>query len=98
MLESAYENAYVVNKKMQAMTTINVTGARAKLYQLIDETVNSHEPVMIKSKRGNAVLLSERDWNAISETLYLVSLSGMRQSIQDGLNEKIADCSKELDW
>ncbi len=79
-------------------TTISVTGARAKLYQLVDETVGSHKPVVIKGKRGNAVLLSESDWNAISETLHLVSLPGMRESIQEGLNEEITQCSKELDW
>ena len=79
-------------------TTISVTGARAKLYQLVDETVSSHKPVVIKGKRGNAVLLSESDWNAISETLHLVSLPGMRESIQEELNEEITQCSKELDW
>ena len=79
-------------------TTISVTGARAKLYQLVDETVSSHKPVVIKGKRGNAVLLSESDWNAISETLHLVSIPGMRESIQEGLNEEITQCSKELDW
>ena len=79
-------------------TTISVTGARAKLYQLVDETVSSHKPVVIKGKRGNAVLLSESDWNAISETLHLVSLPGMRESIHEGLNEEITQCSKELDW
>ena len=79
-------------------TTISVTGARAKLYQLVDETVSSHKPVVIKGKRGNAVLLSESDWNAIAETLHLVSIPGMSESIQEGLNEKITECSKELDW
>ena len=79
-------------------TTISVTGARAKLYKLVDETVSSHKPVVIKGKRGNAVLLAESDWNAISETLHLVSLQGMRESILEGLKEEITACSKELDW
>ena len=79
-------------------TTISITSARAKLYKLVDETVSSHKPVVIKGKRGNAVLLSESDWNAISETLHLVSLPGMRESIQEGLKEEIAECSQELDW
>jgi antitoxin YefM len=79
-------------------TTISVTGARAKLYKLVDETVSSHKPVVIKGKRGNAVLLAESDWNAISETLHLVSLPGMRESIQEGLKEEITACSNELDW
>ncbi len=81
------------------MTTIFVTTtSRANLYQLIDETLRSHEPVVIKSKRGNAVLLSESDWSALFETLHLVSLPGMRQSIQDGMNEQLAECSPELEW
>ena len=78
-------------------TTISVTGARAKLYKLMDETVSSHKPVVIKGKRGNAVLLSENDWNAISETLHLVSLPGMRESIQEGLKAENSECSEKLD-
>lgn len=79
-------------------TSISVTDSRTKLYKLIDETLSSHKPVVIKGKRGNAVLLSESDWNAISETLHLVSLPDMRESIQKGLKEEITACSKELDW
>jgi antitoxin YefM len=80
------------------MPIITITDARAMLYKLIDATVNSHEPVIIKGKRGNAVLLSESDWNAITETLHLVSTPGMRESIQEGLKEEITECSKKLDW
>ncbi len=79
-------------------STISVTSARARLYRLVDEAVSSHKPVVIRGKRGNAVLLSENDWNAISETLHLVSLPGMSESIQEELKEKIAECSKKLDW
>ena len=80
------------------MTILNVTEARSKLYSLIDEAANTHQPIVIKGKRGNAVLVSEEDWNAISETLYLLSVPGMRESIRDGLNEAVSECSKELDW
>lgn len=80
------------------MTTLNVTEARAKLYSLIDETVSSHQPIIIKGKRSNAVLLSEEDWNAINETLYLVSMPGMRESIREGLQTDADACSKDLDW
>jgi len=80
------------------MTILNVTEARSKLYSLIDEAANTHQPIVIKGKRGNAVLVSEEDWNAISETLYLLSVPGMRESIRDGLNEPVSECSKELDW
>ena len=53
------------------MTILNATEARSKLYSLIDEATETHQPVVITGKRGNAVLVSEEDWNAISETLHL---------------------------
>ena len=80
------------------MTTLNVTEARANLYKLIDDTTANHEPVVITGKRGNAVLLAEGDWNAITETLHLVSVPGMRGSIITGMQESIVDASIELDW
>ena len=80
------------------MATLNATEARANLYKLIDETTVNHEPVIITGKRGNAVLLAEEDWNAINETLYLLSVPGMRESIIDGMQETLDDCTSELDW
>jgi len=80
------------------MTILNVTEARSKLYKLIDETAITHQPITIKGKRSNAVLVSEEDWNAISETLFLLSVPNMRESIRNGLKESIESCSKDLDW
>jgi prevent-host-death family protein len=80
------------------MTILNATDARTKLYSLIDETADTHEPIIITGKRTNAVLLSESDWNAIQETLHLLSIPGMRESIKEGLAESVEECSKELDW
>jgi len=80
------------------MTILNATDARSKLYSLIDQTTNTHKPITITSKRGNAVLVAEEDWNAISETLHLLSVTGMRESIQAGLKEDLSESSKELDW
>lgn len=80
------------------MTTLNATDARSKLYKLIDETASTHEPILITGKRTNAVLLSESDWKAINETLHLLSIPGMRESIKEGMAEKISESSKELDW
>lgn len=80
------------------MNVINVTEARAKLYNLIDETASTHEPIVITGKRSNAILVSEEDWNAISETLYLLSVPNMRESIVEGLTENLSDCSTELNW
>jgi len=80
------------------MTILNATEARAKLYSLIDETTDTHEPIVITGKRGNAVLVSEQDWNAIKETLFLLSIPGMRESIREGMDEDLDESSKELDW
>jgi prevent-host-death family protein len=80
------------------MSTLNVTEARSKLYSLIDETQQTHKPIVITGKRGNAVLLAEEDWNAISETLYLISIPGMRESIREGLDTDLDETDKSLDW
>lgn len=80
------------------MPTLTATAARAKLYQLINETAQSHQPIHITSKNANAVLLSEEDWQAIQETLFLLSIPNMRESIKQGLETTIDDCHEELDW
>jgi len=80
------------------MTILNATEARSKLYSLIDETASTHQPIIITGKRGNAVLVSEEDWNSIAETMHLLSVPGMRESIKAGLNTPIAECDKGLDW
>lgn len=80
------------------MPTLSVTEARTKLYRLIDETSLTHEPVVITGKRGNAVLISEDDWRAIQETMFLLNIPGMRESIQKGLATPIEDCKEEIEW
>ncbi|MDP4611144.1 MAG: type II toxin-antitoxin system Phd/YefM family antitoxin [Opitutales bacterium] len=80
------------------MTTITATKARNKLYSLIDEANESHIPIQITGKRGNAVLVSADDWQAISETIHLSSIPGMAKSIKEGMNEKIEDCSDSIEW
>ena len=80
------------------MTTLNATEARSKLYNLIDETSKTHQPIVITGKRKNAILLAEEDWNSINETLFLLSIPGMRESIRKGMTENLDDCKKDLDW
>jgi antitoxin YefM len=80
------------------MANLNVTEARAKLYSLIDEAAETHKPIVITGKRHNAVLLAESDWNAINETLYLLSVSGMGESIREGMATGLEDCKQALDW
>lgn len=80
------------------MTTLTATEARKRLYSLVDEVKESHEPVQIVGKRSSAVLISEDDWLAIQETLYLTSIPGMRESIQEGLETPIEECDEDVDW
>jgi antitoxin YefM len=80
------------------MTVIKASEARARLYRLIDEAASSHEPVFITGKRSNAVLVSEEDWRSIQETLYLLSIPGMRESIIEGLKTPVEKCARELKW
>jgi antitoxin YefM len=80
------------------MQTLTVSEARTNLYRLIDETADSHQPIAISGKRNNAVLVSAEDWDAIQETLHLLSVPGMREAIKEGMAEPIVACTKELDW
>jgi len=80
------------------MTTLTATEARKSLYNLVDDVAISHDPIQIVGKRHSAVLISEDDWRAIQETLYLVSIPGMRQSIRKGLKTPLDECSEELAW
>jgi antitoxin YefM len=80
------------------MTTLSATNARTKLYHLIDEVAESHEPIQIAGKRNNAVLLAEDDWRAIQETLNLVSIPGMKESIVEGMKTSIDECGESPGW
>lgn len=75
------------------MTRITATEACSNLYRLIDETAKSHQPIIITGERNSAVLVSEEDWSAIQETLYLLSVPGMRESIREGMNTPLAECN-----
>lgn len=74
------------------------TQARADLYNLIDEANESHQPIYIRSKRKSAVLVAEEDWRAIEETLYLLSIPNLRESIRKGIKTPLDNCLQELDW
>jgi prevent-host-death family protein len=80
------------------MTSISATEARKSLYKLVDDVSTSHEPVQINGKRGNAVLVGEDDWRAVQETLHLLSVPGMRESIIEGMATPLDECAKDLDW
>ena len=78
--------------------TINITNARKDLYKLVQQVIESHEPIHITSKQGVAVIISEEDWKNIEETLYLSSIPGLRESIIKGMKTDIEDCDETLEW
>ena len=80
------------------MTSITATNARKQLYGLLDDIAESHEPIQIAGKRHSAVLITEDDWRAVQETLYLTSVPGMRESILEGLRTPVDKCAKEPGW
>jgi antitoxin YefM len=80
------------------MQILTASEARANLYRLMDQMAESHQPVTIAGKRHNAVLVSAEDWEAIQETLFLLSIPGMRESIKEGMQTSIESCSREIDW
>lgn len=80
------------------MVTLTASAARIQLYNLLDKTASSHQPIQITGKRSNAILISEEDWRAIQETLYLLSIPGMKRSIQKGMKTPIEKCVKKLPW
>ncbi len=80
------------------MTALTASEARKRLYNLVDEVKETHQPVQIVGKRNSAGLVSEEDWKAIEETLYLVSIPGMRESIKKGLKTPLDKCSEEPGW
>ena len=80
------------------MSTLTASEARSKLYRLIDEAAETHKPIRITGKRNSAVLVSEEDWAAVQETMYLLSVPGMRESILEGMAAPLDKFSSELDW
>ena len=77
---------------------ITASEARASLYRLIDQATESHQPILISGKRSSAVLVAAEDWQAIQETLYLLSVPGMRESIKKGRTEPLEKSAKDAGW
>ena len=77
---------------------IPVNEAQQQLQHLIDSVSQSHQPIVITGQNSNAVLLSEADWTSVQETLYLLSIPGMGESIREGLATSIDKCDRELEW
>lgn len=88
----------VLSQEVHKMRNLSASEARSNLYRLMDQAAESHQPIVITGRRHDAVLVSAEDWSAIQETLYLLSVPGMRESIKEGLSEPIEACARELDW
>jgi len=80
------------------MASTNATSARQNLFRLIEQVNTEHEPVLITGRRGSAVLLSEDDWHAIEETLYLNSIPGVAESIQEGMKTPVSELDGAVEW
>ena len=77
---------------------MTVSQARTNIYKIMDETAQTHQPIMITGKRNNVVMLSEEDWNAIEETLYLNSIPGMATSIKEAMDAPNSEFSEDIEW
>ena len=82
------------------MTTTNITNFRKNAFNYVEQTIRYNEPLNISTKEGNAVLLSEEDYSGIMETIYLVSMPGMREKIMEGMSTPLEDCVDEsaVEW
>jgi antitoxin YefM len=85
-------------QRLKMTKTMSVSQVRANIYNVMDETALTHEPILITGKRNNAVLLSEEDWKAIEETLYLNSIPNMVSSIKDSMNDDDSEFSETIEW
>ena len=77
---------------------MTVSQARTNIYKIMDETSQTHQPIMITGKRNNVVMISEEDWNAIEETLYLNSIHGMADSIKEAMEASDSEFSEDIEW
>jgi antitoxin YefM len=80
------------------LSSVNITNARKNLYKLVESLSDTHEPIHITGKNNSAVLIGEDDWRSIEETLYLLSIPGMRDSILRGMKEPLSKASIKVDW
>ncbi|HUF89700.1 MAG TPA: type II toxin-antitoxin system Phd/YefM family antitoxin [Gemmatimonadota bacterium] len=80
------------------MKSLTATEARKTLYRLIDEVTVTSEPIQISGKRSSAILIARDDWEALQETVHLLSIPGLRESIREGLETPLEECVEELDW
>ena len=97
-----YVKAYAIMILVEGiiMTNVNITNFRKDIYELLEQTIKYNEPLNISTKNGNAIVISEEDYNNLIETLYISSVPGLKEKITKGLKEDLKDCidENEVDW
>lgn len=83
---------------LKSMKTITATQMREDIYNLVEAVEVNHEPIQITSKKGNAILVSKEDWDAIQETLYLLAIPNMREELKKGMKTHLSKCKEEIKW
>lgn len=78
------------------MSIMNATSARNNFFKVMDEAVITHEPICVTGKNGNVIIISEEDWKAIQETLYLISIPGMKEKLLQGANTPLDECAEDI--
>ena len=82
------------------MLNTNITNFRKNIFAILEQTIKYNEPVNISTKSGNAVIISEEDYNGLMETLYLSSIPNIKEKIIDGMNNPLNECipENEVEW
>ncbi len=82
------------------MTNVNVTSFREDIYNMLENTIKYNEPINVSTKNGNAVILSEEDYNSLIETLYIESVPGLKKEILDRKNDNDEEFvnEDEVNW
>lgn len=82
------------------VTNVNITNFRKNIFGLLEQTIKYNEPVNISTKDGNAVILSEEDYNGLIETLYISSVPGLKEHLIEGMNTPLSECvpEEEVQW
>jgi len=82
------------------MFNTNITNFRKNIFKLLEQTIKYNEPVNISTKEGNAVIISEEDYNGLMETVYLCSIPNMKERIIEGMKTPISECipENEVEW
>ena len=99
-LDKSRNVRYNVHTEVDTMLNINITHFRKNIFDLLEQTIRFNEPINVTTKNGNAVVLSEEDYNGLMETLHLSSIPGMKEKIMDGLKIPLSECvpESEVEW